>query len=76
MDLLNPVRDFIFSKEFWIYHGFVLSGLWVLLSAIAIFVKRFSIQLHLLLFVIINFTTIFFAGAALYRVLPGFANFA
>lgn len=75
MDILHHVQEFIHSKEFWLWHGFVLSGLWVLGSALGIFVKRFSTQLHLLIFVIIDFTTLFFAGSALYRVSAGFSNF-
>ena len=62
------VAEFIASKEFWIWHGFVLSGLWVLGSALGIFFKRFSTTLHAMTFVIVDFTTLFFAGSALYRV--------
>lgn len=76
MDIVQEVQTFVFSSEFWIWHGFVLSFLWVIVSALAIFAKRFSLSLHLLLFVIVDFTTLFFAGAALYRVLPGFSSFA
>ncbi len=76
MSILEGVSDFIHSKDFWVWHGFVLSGFWVLLSAVGIFLKRFSTQLHLLIFAVIDFTTLFFAGAALYRVSAGFPNFA
>lgn len=76
MDILDQVSQFIHSKEFWTWHGFILSGFWVLLSAVGILVKKFSTQLHLLVFAVIDFTTLFFAGAALYRVSGGFANFA
>lgn len=57
------------------WHGFVLSGLWILGSAFGILAKKFSTVLHLLTFVIINFTTLFFAGSALYRVATGVSNF-
>lgn len=75
MDILGNIQEFIHSKEFWLYHGFVLSGLWLLASSLGIFLKRFSITLHLLVFFIVNATTIFFAGSALYRVSAGFPNF-
>lgn len=58
------------------YHGFVLSGLWVLGSAIGIFLKKFSTILHVLTFAIVDFTTLFFAGAALIRVGAHFDKFA
>lgn len=75
MEYLTHVQEFIHSKEFWIYHGFVLSGLWLLASALGILVKKFSTQLHLLIFMIVDFTTIFFAGSALYRVSENFFSF-
>jgi hypothetical protein len=53
----------------------VLSGLWVLLSSFAILAKRFSTLLHACFFIVINATTIFFAGAALWRVSAGFDKF-
>lgn len=76
MELLHSVKDFIYSNEFWMWHGFVLSFLWVIVSALAILSKRFSIQIHLTLFALVDFTTIFFAGSALYRVSGGFSSFS
>lgn len=75
MDILQEVQNFINSKDFWLYHGFVLSGLWVLLSALAIMLKKINTQLHVLLFILIDATTIFFAGAALWRVSSSFSQF-
>ena len=58
----------MYSDKFWLYHGFVLSGLWVIGSALGIFFKKISTLLHVLTFAIVDFTTLFFAGAALARV--------
>ena len=51
---MEGVINFINSKEFWIYHGFVLSGLWVLASAFAIFIKKYSKILHVMSFFTID----------------------
>lgn len=75
MDILQEVQTFINSKDFWIYHGFVLSGMWVFLSALAILLKKVNTQLHVLLFILIDAITVFFAGAALWRVSASFHLF-
>lgn len=72
---MESITNFIHSKEFWLYHGFVLSGLWVLFSAFGIFIKKYNTLLHVLSFAIIDFTTLFFAGSALYRVAPHMSHF-
>ena len=72
---MESVTKFIHSSDFWIYHGFVLSGLWVLASAFGIFIKRYSTILHVLTFASVDFTTLFFAGSALYRVFPHINHF-
>lgn len=74
-NILEEVQTFLHSKQFWYWHGFVLSVLWVLVSAIGILAKRFNTKVHVLLFIIVDFTTVFFAGFALYRVSSGFSNF-
>ena len=76
MDYLEVVQKFINSREFFTYHGFVLSGLWVLLSSLAILLKKVNLKLHVLLFIVIDATTIFFAGAALWRVSSNFPTFS
>lgn len=73
--ITTTISSFVYSPEFWAYHGFVLSGLWVILSAFAIAIKSKNTLLHVLSFAIIDFTTLFFAGAALFRVFPKFVNF-
>jgi len=75
MDILNQLTEFIFSEQYWPAHGFVLSGLWVLVSAIAILAKRLNTTLHVLLFVIVDFTTLFFSITAIYRVSFSFDKF-
>lgn len=54
----------------------MLTTLWVGVSFLGIFLKRFSTILHVLSFAIVDFTTLFFAGAALYKILPTLSTFA
>lgn len=46
-----------------------------MISAVAILAKRFNTNIHVFLFISINLTTIFFAGAAIYRVSANIGNF-
>lgn len=68
MDIITQLNEFIFSKQYWDYHGFVLSGLWVLVSAVAILAKKLNTTFHVFLFVMVDLLTIFFATTAIYRV--------
>ena len=67
-EILSTISEFIFSKDFWFYHGWFLTFLWVLLSLAGITIKKYNITLHLLSFAIVDYITLFFGGAGLYRV--------
>lgn len=68
--LLEPVTAFIKGKEFFYYHGLVLSVGWLLLSVVAILLRKVSVQLHALLFFLIDASTAFFIIGGMIRVYP------
>ena len=79
MEILNEVHSFILSDKFWYYHGWVLTGLWVVAATLGIIFKRINLTiLHVITFAVVDFTTIFFAGSAFYKLYPyldGFWDF-
>ena len=73
--MFEQVHNFVTSDQFWYYHGFVLTTLWVVVATMGIILKRYNTVLHVLSFAIVDFTTLFFAGAAFYNVYPYFQYF-
>ena len=75
LEIFQNILDFINSDSFWEYHGLFLSVFWIVGAALGIYIKRKNTELHLLSFAIVDYGTLFFAGAALYRIWPELANF-
>ena len=73
---LTQVNTFIRGDQFFEWHGIVLSSCWLIGSVIAILARRVSVQLHAILFFLIDVATAFFIIGAMIRVYPHMqANF-
>ena len=68
--LLEPVNAFIRSDDFFHYHGLVLSTSWIILSVVAILLRKVSVLIHATLFFLIDVATAFFIIGAMIRVYP------
>lgn len=73
--MLESVQNFVLSEAFWKIHGIVLALLWIIIAPIGVFIKRKNTELHLLSFAIVDYGTLFFAGAGIYRLWPEFHNY-
>ena len=73
--VLAQATTFIQSKEFFYYHGLVMSLLWFFASPIGILLRKVSVYLHATVFFLIDVTTAFFIVGALIRVYPYFGYF-
>lgn len=69
LEIVEFGKQFVFSEEFWKYHGYILSGLWLGLSGVGVAVKSRSVVAHLLIFAIVDYSTLFLGGGAIIRVL-------
>ncbi len=67
---IAQVNSFIRGDQFFEWHGIVLSSCWLLGSVIAILARRVSVQLHAILFFLIDAATAFFIVGAMLRVYP------
>lgn len=68
--LLQPVDAFIRSDDFFHYHGLVLSTSWIILSVVAILLRKTSVYIHATLFFFIDVATAFFIIGGMIRVYP------
>jgi hypothetical protein len=80
MQLLSEAASFFSSYDFWWWHGWGLTGCWLITSFIAILLKKLvsgmlGAILHGLLFFINNALTLFLAAGAFYRVYPNLSKF-
>lgn len=71
-DLVNQVKHFVSDDQgFWVYHGYGLTFLWLILSTFAICIRSYkgatTKWVHVIVFVIIDYTTLFLAGGVIYR---------
>lgn len=69
MSTLDQVLSFIQGPDFFWYHGYGLTAIWIVAVTIAILAKKINIYVHALLFWIVDMTTIFLVGGAFYRYL-------
>jgi len=72
--ITKPLLDFFNSPDFFWYHGYGLTTLWILASTFAILFKKVSIYLHAFCFFLIDVSTMLLVGGAFYRYLPKFAS--
>lgn len=73
---IATANTFIRGDQFFEWHGIVLSSCWLIGSVIAILARRVSVQLHAILFFLIDAATAFFIVGAMLRVYPHIqANF-
>lgn len=80
MEVQAKVTSFYTSSEFWWYHGWGLTGCWLVVATLAILVKKLvrgksGAVLHGLLFFVNDAVTLFLAGGALFRVYPNLSKF-
>lgn len=67
MSTLQELDAFIHTQDFWFYHGWILTTLWVFCSLFGMYIRKHNLKLHLLSFFIVDWSTVFWGGAALYR---------
>jgi hypothetical protein len=72
---LDKINTFIFSQDFFWWHGVVLAFLWFFAALIAILLRKVAIILHATAFFIIDVITAFFLVGAMMRVYPHLENF-
>lgn len=72
--IIKPLTEFYNRPDFFWFHGYGLTTLWILASVFAILFKKISVYLHALCFFIIDVSTMFLIGGAIYRYLPKFAS--
>lgn len=75
LEIVELGKKFVLTEEFWKYHGYVLSLLWLGLSGVGVAVKSKSVFAHLLVFAIVDYGTLFLGGAALYRIYDHVENY-
>lgn len=71
----TQIEEFIRHKDFFYYHGVVLTFLWFVLSTIGILLRKVSKQLHALAFFVVDVVTAFFIIGAIIRVYPYLSRF-
>lgn len=76
MEFLTQIGDFVKGADFFWYHGYGLTLLWVVASTVGILAKKINLYLHAAIFFIVDVSTIFLVGGAFYRYLPKFAQFS
>ena len=76
MDILDQVSAFVNGKNFFWYHGYGLTFIWIVASVIGILVKKINIYLHAIIFFLVDVSTLFLVGGAFYRYLPKFSGAA
>lgn len=64
------VNTFIRGDQFFEWHGIVLASCWLVGAVIAILARKVSVQLHAILFFLIDAATAFFIVGAMIRVYP------
>ena len=72
---MEQVKSFVHSPDFWKWHGFVLSVLWLFGSSLGIYFKKKSVKLHLLTYFVVDYVSLFFMGAAIYLIYPRLHKF-
>jgi hypothetical protein len=68
--VLDQAKTFIYSPDFFYYHGLVLGFMWFFGSSIAILLRGVSRILHAIGFAIVDFSSAFFmigAGIRVYQ---------
>ena len=70
--VLAQVKSFLLDDEqFWFYHGYGLTFLWIILSTFGIAIRgikgRATKWTHILIFVIIDYITLFLGAGVIYR---------
>ncbi len=73
--MLQIAIDFIHSDNFWRWHGFVLSILWMLGSAIGITLKKKKLNYHIAIFFLVDYVSLFFMATAIYLIVPRLHEF-
>lgn len=76
MEVFDKIASFVAGADFFWYHGYGLTFLWIVASTIGILAKKINIYLHALLFFVIDVSTVFLVGGAFYRYLPKFASYS
>ncbi len=71
---MDQIVTFVNGKDFFFYHGYGLTLIWVVASVIGVLMKKVNIYLHALCFFLIDVSTLFLVGGAIYRYLPRFAS--
>jgi hypothetical protein len=76
MEVLDKIAQFVNGDGFFWWHGYGLTFLWIVASTVGIVVKKINVYLHALVFFLVDVSTLFLAGGAVYRYLPRFAGYA
>ena len=74
MEAWNHIVQFVQRPDFFWYHGYGLTTLWVVACTLAILAKRINLYLHAALFFIVDVLTIFLVGGAFYRYIGRFGQ--
>jgi glucose dehydrogenase len=74
MEVIDKIVSFVNGSEFFWYHGYGLTFLWIVACTVAILAKKINLYLHALLFFVTDVLTIFLVGGAFYRYLPKFGQ--
>jgi hypothetical protein len=74
--ITTQLTNFIQGDTFFYYHGITLAALWFIAANVAILLRKASTLLHGMAFFMIDVISLFFSGAAIYRVYPKLDTFA
>jgi len=74
MDAVNQIRQFWTGKHFWWRHSWGFTISWLVFAFIAILIKRKAkekknaLLFHIIIFILVDFASIFLSAGATYRI--------